>query len=188
MPEWQSDPFWLAVQGLEPAVITGTAALSDFTGAKFGRDVLNAEFSATFETVFPVNETIPRYLSLGRNFGLAWQNVFNVPADLNFDSVLNAQDWLLFIAGSETNMTGFTAIQRYENGDLDGDGKNSIEDFVLFKQLYDQANGAGAFVDMLASVPEPSAALLANCYRSCRVQFVIWADRLARNRHSCQID
>ncbi len=159
LPEWQSDPYWLAFRGLEPAVITGTAVLSDFTGAKFGRDVLNAEFSATFETVFPVNESIPRYLSLGRNFGLAWRSVFNVPADLNFDSVLNAQDWMLFNAGSEINMTGYTAIQRYEKGDLDGDGKNSLEDFVLFKQLYNQVNGPGAFADMLTSVPEPSAFL-----------------------------
>ena len=160
LPEWQSDPFWLTLRGLEPSVITGTAVLSDFTGAKFGRDVLNAEFSATFETVFPVNETIPRYLSLGRNFGLAWRSVFNVSADLNFDSVLNAQDWLLFIAGSETNMTGFTAIQRYEKGDLDGDGKNSLDDFLLFKQLYNQVNGPGSFAEMLTSVPEPSPAFL----------------------------
>ena len=160
LPEWQSNPFWLALRGLEPAVITGTGVLSDFTGAKFGRDVLHAGFSTTFETVFPVNETIPRYLSLGRNFGLAWDSVFNVPADLNFDGELNAQDWTRLIAGSEINMAGLTVIQKYENGDLDGDGKNSIEDFVLFKQLYDQANGAGAFSSMLASVPEPSTAWL----------------------------
>lgn len=160
LPAWQSDPFWLAVKSLEPAVLTGNAVLSDFTGAKFGRDVLNAEFSATFETVFPVNETIPRYLSLGRNFGLAWQSVFNVPADLNFDSVLNAQDWLLFIAGAETNMTGFTAIQRYEKGDLDGDGENSIDDFLLFRELYNQVNGAGSFANMQANVPEPSLLFL----------------------------
>ena len=61
----------------------------DFTARSSVATCSNAEFSATFETVFPVNETIPRYLSLGRNFGLAWRSVFNVPADLNFDSVLN---------------------------------------------------------------------------------------------------
>ena len=100
-------------------------------------------------------------LSLGRNFGLAWQDVINVPGDLNFDSVLNAQDWLLFIANSETNMTAFSAIERYDNGDLDGDGKNSLYDFVLFKQHYDFVNGAGTFSTMLISVPEPSGSLLA---------------------------
>ena len=105
LPQWQSDPFWLALRGLEPAVITENAALIDFTGAKFGRDVLNAEFSATFETVFPVNEPISRYLSLGPQFRPGVGSVFNLTGDLNFDSTLNAQDWLLFIAGSETNMT-----------------------------------------------------------------------------------
>jgi hypothetical protein len=160
LPQWQNDPFWIALRGLEPNVITGSAALVDFTGAKFGRDVLGAEFSATFETVFPVNEPVSRYLNLGRNFGLAWRSVFYMPADLNFDSALNAQDWLLFIAGAETDMPGLSAIERYEKGDLDGDGKNSIEDFVLFTQFYDQANGPSAFNAMLAAIPEPSSAII----------------------------
>ena len=161
LPAWQSDPFWLSLQGLEPALITEGAALSDFTGAKFGRDVLNAEFSATFETVFPVNESIPRYLSLGRNFGLAWNDVFNVPADLNFDGAVNEEDWTLFITGAETDMDGLTAIERYELGDLDSDGENSFDDFALFKQLFDIANGQGAFANMLAGLPEPSSVVLA---------------------------
>ena len=156
LSQWQSDPFWLALRGLEPAVLTAGAALVDFTGAKFGRDVLNAEFSATFETVFPANENVARYLSLGRNFGLAWHDVFHVAADLNFDGELNAQDWPLFIAGSETNMTGLSAIEKYELGDLDGDGKNSIEDFLMFRQLFEVANGQGSFAAMFADVPEPS--------------------------------
>jgi hypothetical protein len=160
LPIWQSDPFWLAVQDLEPNVLTAGASLVDFTAAKFGRDVLNAEFSATFETVFPANEPIERYLSLGRNFGLAWHNVFHVPADLNFDGSLNAGDWPLFIAGAEADMTDLTTIERYDLGDLDGDGKNSIEDFLLFKQLFELANGAGSFAAMLAGVPEPSVAVI----------------------------
>ena len=161
LPQWQIDPFWLALRGLEPNVLTENAALVDYTGAKFGRDVLGAEFSVTFETVFPANEPISRYLSLGRNFGLAWDSVFNVTGDLDFDGALNAQDWLLFIAGSEANMSGYSAIQKYEHGDLDGDGQNSFSDFALFKQRFDLANGAGSFEEMLASVPEPSVFVLA---------------------------
>jgi hypothetical protein len=157
LPEWQSDPFWMALRGLEPRVLTANAALVDFTGAKFGRDVLNAEFSATFETVFPVNEAVERYLDLGRNFGLAWHAVINVPTDLNFDGIVDAHDWAKFIAGAETNMTGMSPISQYELGDLNGDGRNSLADFVLFKTLFEDANGNGSFADMLASVPEPSA-------------------------------
>jgi murein tripeptide amidase MpaA len=161
LPEWQNDPFWVKVRSLEPEVQTGTALLDDFTTAKFGRDVLNAEFSATFETEYIADENIDRFLSLGRSFGLAWAAVFTVPADLNFDGQLNGQDWLRFISGSETDMTGLSHIERYERGDLDGDGVNSILDFALFKETYEQAHGAGSFAAMLQSVPEPAAMMLA---------------------------
>jgi hypothetical protein len=161
LPAWQSDPFWVALQSLEPQVLTEPAALVDFTGAKFGRDVLNAEFSATFETVFPVNENVDRYLDLGRNFGLAWHETFFVAGDLNFDRQLDADDWTVFIAGAEADMDDLSAIEQYTLGDLDGDEENSIQDFVLFKQLYDQANGENAFAHMIAGTPEPSCAALA---------------------------
>jgi hypothetical protein len=159
-PTMQSDPFWQSVLDREPALITENAALIDFTGAKFGRDVLNAEFSATFETLFPVNEPTDRYLDLGRNFGLAWHDVFFVPADLNFDGQLNGDDWTIFIAGSESDMALLSPIERYDLGDLDGNGENSLDDFVAFKELYDAVNGQGAFVAMLAGVPEPGSLTL----------------------------
>ncbi len=177
LPEWQNDPFWVALRGLEPAVITGGAALNDYTGAKFGRDVLNAEFSATFETVFPANENIDRYLTLGRNFGLAWHNVFHLHGDLNADGQLNEQDWLQFIAGAETSMSGLTEIERYAMGDLDGDGVNSVLDFVLFKNAYITVNGAGSFDAMLAGVPEPSSSLLA------LLGVLLWRNHSAISRH-----
>lgn len=160
LAEWQSDPFWLAVRSREPAVLTAGAALVDFTAAKFGRDVLGAEFSATFETLFVADENVDRFLDLGRNFGLAWHDVFHVAADLNFDGVLNGQDWLAFVAAAETDLAGLSSIERYERGDLDGDGVNSILDFVLFKQIYLQEHGAGAFEAMLRQVPEPNAVSL----------------------------
>jgi hypothetical protein len=163
LPAWQSNPFWQAVKSREPALLTDSASLIDFTLAKFGRDVLNAEFSATFETLFIANENSDRFESLGRNFGLAWHDVLNLPADLNFDGALNGQDWLAFVAGAETDLAGLLAIERYERGDLDGDGFNNISDFVLFKQFYQQIHGEGAFAAMLQSVPEPDTAWLMLC-------------------------
>ena len=161
LPEWQNDPFWTAVRAREPEVLTGTALLQDFTAAKFGRDELNAEFSATFETEFIADENIDRFLNLGRNFGLAWYDAFAVPADLNFDGVLDADDWLAFIAGSETDLSGLTEIEQYARGDLNGDGVNDIFDFALFKQDYVQTNGAAAFAALFQSVPEPASLCLA---------------------------
>jgi hypothetical protein len=165
LPEWQSNPFWLSLLGREPSLITGNAALQDFTGAKFGRDVLNAEFSATFETVFPANENVDRYLTLGRNFGLAWHDIYYIPADLNFDGVLDEDDWTEFIAGSETNMNGLSPIEKYVRGDLTGNGQNSFEDFELFVELFDQVNGKGAFAAMFVGAPEATSAtmLLMGC-------------------------
>jgi hypothetical protein len=165
-PTMQADPFWQAVLQLEPLLVTENAALVDYTGAKFGRDELGAGFSATFETVFPVNESIDRYLSLGRNFGLAWHDTFFVAADLNFDGELDTQDWSLFIAGAETDMTGLSAIDRYTLGDLDGDGRNSIQDFAQFRQLFEEANGGGSFAAMFENVPEPASAalILSGCW------------------------
>jgi hypothetical protein len=178
LPAWQSDPFWLALQTLEPQVLTASAALVDFTGAKFGRDVLNAEFSATFETVFPINENVQRYLDLGRNFGLAWHETFFVAGDLDFDRQLDADDWTVFIAGAETDMDDLSAIEQYALGDLDGDEKNSIQDFVLFKQLYDEANGENAFARMIAGTPEPSSAALVLIAGSLLLVSTRWASRL----------
>jgi hypothetical protein len=161
LPEWQSDPFWLALRGLEPSLVTNSASLVDFTGAKFGRDVLNAEFSATFETQFIADENVDRFLSLGHNFGLAWWDTWHVDGDLDFDGELGLADWQLFIAAAETDLFGLSPIERYERGDLNADGTNDIADFIRFKQSYEEANGAGSFAAMLGGVPEPSSLLLA---------------------------
>jgi hypothetical protein len=157
LPAWQSNPFWQAVLDREPSLITANASLTDFTLAKFGRDVLNAEFSATFETLFIAGENTDRYLGIGENFGRAWHDVFYVPADLNFDGALDAGDWLAFIAGSETDLAGLTVIEQYAAGDLDGDGFNSLSDFALFKQAYLEVHGEAGFAALFQTVPEPAA-------------------------------
>lgn len=153
-PDYQSDPFWLAVQQLEPTINTSNASLIDLTGQKFGRDELNAEFTMTFETQFIPGENIDRFLDLGENFALAFEQALRVFADLNFDRQLDEQDWLLFIAGAETDLSGMTPIEAYASGDLDGDGVNSILDFGLFQEAYIEEHGLGGF-QALFTVPEP---------------------------------
>jgi endonuclease/exonuclease/phosphatase family metal-dependent hydrolase len=90
---------------------------------------------------------------------------FSVPGcfargDINGDCAINTADWQQFRGGQHANMTGFTLSQALALGDLNGDFQNNHADFVLFKTAYDAAYGAGAFVAMLSSVPEPSGALL----------------------------
>jgi hypothetical protein len=156
LPAWQNDPYWLAVRSHEPSLITANASLIDYTLAKFGRDELNAEFSATFETLFIADENVDRFLSLGENFGRAWVDVLTVASDLNFDGVLDAQDYVVLTSYAETNLSALTPIERFARGDLDGDGNNDIFDFALFKQDYLNAHGTAGFAALFQTVPEPT--------------------------------
>ena len=178
LPEWQSNPLWTNLLQLEPEIDTNNALLEDDTTAKFGRDVLGADFSITFETQFLPGENVDRFLDLGRNWGLAFFRTLNVFADLDLDGVLDGQDWLLHAAGAETDLTGLSPIDAYLRGDLDGDGVNSIVDFGLFKDAYEQVHGGGSFAAMLADVPEPAAGWLA-------VLAAVFAVPAARTRSSC---
>ncbi|TWT33957.1 Zinc carboxypeptidase [Posidoniimonas corsicana] len=160
-PAMQGDPLWQSLLALEPAIDTRNASLIDDTLAKFGRDELGAGFSITFETQFIAGENEDRFLGIGQSFALAmFQTLFTL-GDLNLDGVFDRDDWLLQIAHAETELAAFSAADAYLRGDLDGDGANGIADFALFKSLYEQAHGPGAFARMLA-VPEPSAAILSS--------------------------
>jgi glycerophosphoryl diester phosphodiesterase len=57
--------------------------------------------------------------------------------------------------GSGTELTGMSVAQGYHLGDIDGSGEIDVVDFVLFKQRFEEANGAGSFAAMVA-MPEPS--------------------------------
>jgi hypothetical protein len=106
--------------------------------------------------------------------------VLGLLGDLNADGAVNITDWGLFRAGQQVNMTGLSAAQARALGDLDGDFRNDHADFVLFKATYNQLNGAGSFVAMLASVPEPSTmALVALAIAVTSV----WQHRLSCRRH-----
>src|SRR5699024_6617136 len=81
-------------------------------------------------------------------------------ADLSGNCHVGVEDWVQFRGGQQVNMTGLTHAQAYALGDLNGDYRNDHADFATFKSAFDAANGAGAFLDMLQSVPEPTAFML----------------------------
>jgi len=82
----------------------------------------------------------------------------NTPeADLNFDGMVDELDWPIFLAGNQGDLSGMSAAQKYQAGDLDGDGDSDIYDFALFRDAFESMNPAGAFEVMAASyVPEPT--------------------------------
>ena len=82
-------------------------------------------------------------------------------SDLDFNGVVNIDDWAIFAANSFGNLDGLSLAQAYGKGDLDGDGDNDYDDFQLFKSDYNAVHGAGAFEVAILGVPEPSSLVLA---------------------------
>jgi len=156
------NPVWRRFQELEPGVDTLDADLVNDTGAKFGFFELGAAFTATFETRFLTGENADRFVELGENFGRAFADVLSTPlGDLDFDGDLGPEDWLVLSAWAETSTAGLSVLDAYARGDLNGDGRNDVLDFSVFKDLYTSANGPAAFAKMIAGVPEPSGLLAA---------------------------
>jgi len=77
--------------------------------------------------------------------------------DFDSSGALTAADWMILHANQYANLSGDTLEQAYFKGDLNLDHMNDYLDFQAFKLYFDAANGVGAFVAMLASVPEPSS-------------------------------
>ncbi|QDU90808.1 hypothetical protein Pla175_42210 [Pirellulimonas nuda] len=85
--------------------------------------------------------------------------------DLDFDGDIDPADWQLFRSGQGADLSMLTTTAAYQMGDVNFDGVTDINDFVDFKSLYIDANGAAAFAALptFGAVPEPSAGLLACC-------------------------
>ncbi|QDU58947.1 LamG-like jellyroll fold domain-containing protein [Aeoliella mucimassa] len=82
------------------------------------------------------------------------------PIDLNTDGVISVEDYLdVFAPNGESDLSSETLVAAALKGDLDGDYDNDYDDWVLFKSLYNAANGPGALEQAIANytaVPEPS--------------------------------
>lgn len=80
--------------------------------------------------------------------------------DFNSSGGVNSADWAILRANQNARLSGKTPEQAFFLGDLNGDKKNNHADFVIFKTIYEDANGSGSFDQMVAGVPEPSSMLL----------------------------
>ncbi|MEX2170306.1 MAG: PEP-CTERM sorting domain-containing protein [Pirellulales bacterium] len=80
-------------------------------------------------------------------------------SDLNTDGNVTPADWALFFPNMLADLSAMTGVQRALAGDVDLDGDNDVNDFVLFKTDFDAVNGAGSF-DAMIAVPEPSTVAL----------------------------
>jgi hypothetical protein len=81
-------------------------------------------------------------------------------SDLNGDGSINTADWAIFLANNFTSLAGLSPAVAYRRGDLDFDLDNDFNDYLVFRNDYIAANGAGAFLALTESVPEPSTMAL----------------------------
>lgn len=78
--------------------------------------------------------------------------------DFTGDGSISASDWQAFLAADGASFAGLSKAEAYLLGDLDGDFDRDLFDFGLFEELFDEANGPGAFAHLLSNpVPEPGA-------------------------------
>jgi hypothetical protein len=82
-----------------------------------------------------------------------------LPGDLTGNRVIDMLDWIAFKAAATADLAGVDDETALMLGDLNLDRRHSLSDVLLFRQYYDEVNGAGAF-SAIQHVPEPTALLL----------------------------
>jgi hypothetical protein len=92
-----------------------------------------------------------------KDFEVSVSTPETIMADFNASGTITEADWAILRNNMHTSMSSLTHQQAYFLGDLTADKANNHADFVAFKTIYDEANGAGSFARMLAGVPEPSS-------------------------------
>jgi hypothetical protein len=78
-------------------------------------------------------------------------------ADIDSDHDVDVDDFLLLLAGIHTDLSGLSQEEAHEKGDLNGDMFSNFADYVIFRDAYNMEQGAGAFEDLIAKVPEPGS-------------------------------
>jgi exodeoxyribonuclease-3 len=85
----------------------------------------------------------------------------SIPGDLNFDCVVDLDDWAQLQNGYGSDLAGLSATETYPLGDLNSDLAHTLDDIELFREAF-MADGGAAADLAFAPVPEPtSLALLA---------------------------
>jgi hypothetical protein len=180
LPTGFGDPGGIATPVLELTSGTNRVRMTYDWLLKSATFSLDVNYDGTFEadiTGQPVNvlklydtptiigwPTEPSRIFFGGNDGTVFKD-FSVNltspkmqmGDFNSSGGLSAADWMILRTNQNADLSGNTLQQAYFLGDLNLDLAINYDDVQAFKYYYDTANGVGAFVAMLTSVPEPSS-------------------------------
>ena len=161
--------------------MTALHAWSELTGASTHTDLSEADLATGLGAALangrsvnlgnnswiqtPHEDLVFQYISSGQIVDgiVAYIGNNNLPfanGDFNADGSINVADWIILRNNQLVNLSSQSLAQAYRLGDMTGDKLNNHADFVAFKSVYDAANGSGSFVQMVASVPEPSSVVL----------------------------
>ncbi len=80
-----------------------------------------------------------------------------VDGDMNFDGLIDVADWRILHRNLYTDVSGLPFSEARVRGDLNRDLLIDRVDFLIFKNLFLNANGEAAFGQVFLRVPEPSS-------------------------------
>lgn len=94
--------------------------------------------------------------------------VFGATGDLDLNGVIDINDWQLYIANVGADLSGLSPLEAFKHGDMNGDGRNDLDDFDRFVTAYDGVHGAGALA-LALNVPEPATLSSASVFLLCMI-------------------
>jgi hypothetical protein len=115
------------------------------------------ETNNAFEILIDLNEPSAARMHADGHFVRPGDFYPIVTGDLDFDQLVTLADWSLFREGAGMVLGGLPDAQKYILGDLNLDGHHSPADFLIFRQAYEDFNGAGSAADLGVGIPEPAA-------------------------------
>ncbi len=104
--------------------------------------------------------------------------------DLTGDRLIDILDWIAFKAAATADLSSVSDETALMLGDLNLDRRHSLTDVLLFRQYFDEAQGAGAFAT-IQHIPEPSTLVLVGAAMSLILMRRCVARRRLRTAQFC---
>ena len=148
-PLAESIPGWVAFEPAQTEFVVGEGHLTTGTIAneaqlslgELWRGYFVEAEDIRFEYTTPAGEVIEGIVRFEGNNGEPFRL-----GDFNFSGgPPDALDWPSLRDNFASDLAALSPYEAYQHGDINGDGFNDLNDFLLFKQIFIAANGEAAF-------------------------------------------